>query len=138
MFAYVSFESEPGFAGGIIFAPSNSSRTERPDHTAWNASPASGGPIVPFLNVLPWQTAHSASNAVFPAVACADVYCGAAPATAGPAGFAGVAVVVRCGSTAEPVPSPTYVNARIDPRLVIARVVPPDIASASPPGSVAM
>src|SRR5688572_22954415 len=116
MFAYVPSESEPGFAGGIIFALSNSSRTERPDHTAWNASPASGGPIVPFLSVFPWHTAHSASNAVLPATACAAVYCGAAPATTGAVGLAaGATVVVRCGSTAAPVPSPTYVNARIDP-----------------------
>src|SRR6185503_431297 len=114
MLAYVSSESEPGFAGGIVFALSNRSRTDRPAHTALNASPASGGPIVPFLSVFPWHTAQSASNAILPASACVAVYCGAAPATMGAAGLAGAAVVVRRGSIGAPVPSPTYVNARID------------------------
>ena len=107
MFAYVSSGSEPGFAGGIVLALSNSARTDRPAHTARNASPASGGAIVPFVKVFPWHTAQSASNAVLPAAACAAVYCGAAPATAGAAGLAGATVVVRCGSIAAPVPSPT-------------------------------
>ena len=105
MLAYVSSESEPGFAGGIVLALSDSARTDRPAHAVWNASPARGGPIVPFLNVFPWHTAQSASNAVLPAAACVAVYCGAAPATVG-AGLAGAAVVVRCGSAAAPVPSP--------------------------------
>ena len=106
MLAYVSSGSEPGFAGGIVLALSYSARTDRPAHKARNASPASGGAIVPFLNVFPWHTAQSASNAVLPAAACAAVYCGAAPATAG-AGLAGATVVVRWGSIAAPVPSPT-------------------------------
>ena len=107
MFAYASSESEPGFAGGIVLALSYNARTDRPAHMVLNDSPASGGAIVPFLNVFPWHTAQSASNAVLPAAACVAVYCGAAPATAGAAGLAGAAVVVRCGSTAAPVPSPT-------------------------------
>src|SRR5687768_2792357 len=104
MLAYVSSGSEPGFAGGIVFALSNSARTDRPAHTVVNASPARGGPIVPFLNVLPWHTAQLASNAVLPAAACVAVYCGGMPATAGDAGVAGATVVVRCGSIAAPVP----------------------------------
>src|SRR5262245_30455316 len=106
MLEYVSSGSEPGLAGGIVLALSNSARTDCPVHMAPNASPASGGPIVPFVNVFPWHTAQSASNAVLPAAACVAVYCGAAPATNG-AGLAGATVVVRCGSTAAPVPSPT-------------------------------
>src|SRR5918999_4660783 len=102
MLAYVASGRDAGFAGGMVLALSNSSRTDRPAHTARNASPARGGPIVPFLSVFPWHTAQSASNAVFPAAACAAVYCGATPAATG-AGLAGAAVVVRCGSTCAPV-----------------------------------
>src|SRR5688500_8688841 len=98
MFAYVASGSEPGLAGGIIFAASNSARTDRPFHTAWNASPASGGAIVPFLNVSPGHPAQSAWNAVLPAAAGAAGNRGAAPATVGGAAAGGgVVVVVRCG-----------------------------------------
>src|SRR6185436_19360553 len=107
MLAYVASGSEPGFAGGIFLELSYRARTDRPAHKARNASPASGGAIVPFVKVFPWHTAQSASNAVLPAAACAAVYCGTAPATAGPAGLAGATVVVRLGSIALPVPSPT-------------------------------
>ena len=53
MLAYVSSESEPGFAGGIVLALSYSARTDLPAHTLRNASPASGGAIVPFVKVFP-------------------------------------------------------------------------------------
>ena len=50
---------------------------------------------MPLVNVFPWHTAQSASNAVFPAAACAAVYCGAGPVAAG----VGLATEVVVGGT---------------------------------------
>ena len=54
--------SEPFAAGGIVSRDfTKSSATERPLHCRVKYSPASGVANVPFMSVLPWQTAHDAS-----------------------------------------------------------------------------